>query len=259
MAKNNLNIQPENRLIVSHVEDIIKQTLKKHILMFSDFFTPSQAEDVIKTAEFQRDVNFAVFGGNDECERRIIGFCPDYAEITNQDFPIDAVKISYNKKFSTEMSHRDYLGSILGLGIDRSKVGDILVFDGSAICYVKREMAEYISANLNKVGHNNVRTDILALNEVVLPELKTEEKSFTVSSLRIDAVAGGAFNMARGKIQSLIEGEKVFLNFVTQMSPSKNISENDMISVRGFGRVKVLSVNGRTKKDRISITVLKYI
>ena len=65
--------------------------------------------------------------------------------------------------------------------------------------------------------------------------------------------------MARGKIQSLIEGEKVFLNFVTQMSPSKNISENDMISVRGFGRVKVLSVNGRTKKDRISITVLKYI
>ena len=66
MAKNNLNIQPENRLIVSHVEDIIKQTLKKHIRMFSDFFTPSQAEDVIKTAEFQRDVNFAVFGGNDE-------------------------------------------------------------------------------------------------------------------------------------------------------------------------------------------------
>ena len=65
--------------------------------------------------------------------------------------------------------------------------------------------------------------------------------------------------MARGKIQDLIEGEKVFVNFMTQSSPSKNVSENDMISVRGFGRVKVLSVNGRTKKDRISITVLKYI
>lgn len=71
--------------------------------------------------------------------RRIIGFCPDYAEITNQDFPIDAVKISYNKKFSTEMSHRDYLGSILGLGIDRSKVGDILVLTAVPFVNVKRE------------------------------------------------------------------------------------------------------------------------
>lgn len=102
-------------------------------------------------------------------------------------------------------------------------------------------------------------TEVFDIKEFELPEVKTEEKSYTVSSLRLDAVSGGAFNLARGKIQSLIEGEKVFLNFITELSPSKNVTEGDMISVRGYGRVKVLSINGRTKKDRISITVLKYV
>ena len=254
-----LNIKPENKVLISRINDLAKQTLQKHVYVFSDFLTPAQAEDTLKTAESFRELKFMLFGGNNKSERRVIGFCPDYMEISDSDFPIDIVRISSNKKFSAEISHRDYLGSILGLGIDRSKTGDILIFDGSALCYVKSEISGYVAANLFKVGKNSVEAEVLSLDKVCIPEAKTEEKSFTVSSLRLDAVAGGAFNMARGKIQDLIEGEKVFVNFMTQSSPSKNVSENDMISVRGFGRVKVLSVNGRTKKDRISITVLKYI
>ena len=157
------------------------------------------------------------------------------------------------------MSHRDYLGSILGLGIDRSKTGDILVFDGSALCYVKKEISDYIASNIEKVGRNSVKAKVVDISDIELPKLKTEEKSFTVASLRIDAVAGGAFNIPRGKIQLLIEGEKTFLNFLPEISPSKTVGEGDMISVRGFGRFKILSVNGKTKKDRISITVLKYV
>lgn len=261
MAKSSgaFGVRSENRAAVSRIEDIIGQCLKKHIKVFSDFITPAQMEDIIKTAQSYRDIKYMSFGGNSQCERRIMGFCPDYMDICQEDFPIDIIKISANKKFSVEMSHRDYLGSVLGLGIDRSKVGDIIIFDGSALCYVKKEISDFINTNLIKVGRNNVLTEVFDIKEFELPEVKTEEKSYTVSSLRLDAVSGGAFNLARGKIQSLIEGEKVFLNFITELSPSKNVTEGDMISVRGYGRVKVLSINGRTKKDRISITVLKYV
>ncbi len=253
------SVRAENKAAVSRINDIIQQCLKKRIKVFSYFITPAQMEDVIKTVQTYRDVKYMAFGGNDQCERRMLGFCPDYMDISQNDFPVDVIKISTNKKFSTEMSHRDYLGSILGLGIDRSKIGDIIVFDGSALCYVKKEISDYISTNLVKVGRNNVLTEVFDIENIELPEVKTEEKSYTVPSLRLDAVAGGAFNLARGKIQDLIEGEKVFINFITEVSPSKNVSARDIISVCGFGRIKVLSINGRTKKDRISITVLKYV
>ncbi len=261
MAKSSgvFGVRSENRAAVSRVEDIIEQCLKKHIKIFSDFITPAQMEDVIKTAQSYRDIKYMSFGGNSQCERRIMGFCPDYMDICQYDFPIDIIEINSNKKFSAEMSHRDYLGSVLGLGIDRSKIGDIVVFDGSALCYVKKEISGFINLNLVKVGRNNVSTKIFDIKEFEFPEIKTQEKIYTVSSLRLDAVAGGAFNLARGKIQNLIEGEKVFLNFITALSPSKNIAEGDMISVRGYGRIKILSINGKTKKDRISITVLKYV
>ena len=80
------------------------------------------------------------------------------------------------------MSHRDYLGSILGLGIDRSKTGDILVFDGSALCYVKKEISDYIASNIEKVGRNSVKAKVVDISDIELPKLKTEEKSFTVAS-----------------------------------------------------------------------------
>ncbi len=227
--------------------------------VFSDFCSPAEAACVLEEFKFFSGVNLRFFGGNENCERRCACFFPDYMEISEADFPLAAIEITFNKKFSTEMSHRDYLGSILGLGIDRSKTGDILVFDGSALCYVKKEISDYIASNIEKVGRNSVKAKVVDISDIELPKLKTEEKSFTVASLRIDAVAGGAFNIARGKIQLLIEGEKTFLNFLPEISPSKTVGEGDMISVRGFGRFKILSVNGKTKKDRISITVLKYV
>ncbi len=246
--------------IYIRINDMARSCVNKNNYVFSDYFNPSEAEYVFKAVDKLYDVKYMVFGGNDQCERRIIGFCPVYLALYEQLFPLNAVKIGLNKKFSTDVSHRDYLGSIIALGIDRRKIGDILIFDGSAICYVKKEISDYIASNITKIGKNSVAfTEVLNIGEFELKEPKTEEKSFTVPSLRLDVIAGGAFNIARGKIKNIIESERVFVNFVTETSVSKNINENDIITVRGFGRIKVLSVNGRTKKERISITVLKYV
>lgn len=251
--------QPEERLLLAKVLDQAIFSLKKHENTFTDFCDPKNIEMIIKTVQGIAELNFFVFGGSEGCERRMIGFCPDYRNIDEIDFPIKAVKIISNTKFSKELSHRDFLGSVLGLGIDRSKVGDIFIFEDFTIVFVNEEIAAYISSNLERVGKAPVTTEVFDSRSIELPQGKTEEKTATVSSLRADALVGAAFNISRGKAQTLIDGEKVFVNWSSLLNGSKQLKEGDMISVRGLGRAKVSSIGGRTKKDRIVVTFLKYV
>lgn len=251
--------QPDERLLLAKVLDQADFSLKRHENTFTDFCDPGKMEILIRAITSVQGLNFTIFGGSDQCERRRIGFCPDYKEIDETDFPIKAVKISANMKFSKELTHRDFFGSVLGLGIDRGKVGDIFLFEDYTLIFACEEIAQYICANLLRVGKTAVKTELQGIEEVDLPTKNTEEKSVTVSSLRLDALVGAAFNMSRGKAADLIEGEKVFINWITASSVSKAVKEGDMLSVRGFGRAKLLEVRGKTKKDRISVVFLKYI
>ncbi|MCQ4726337.1 YlmH/Sll1252 family protein [Anaerotignum faecicola] len=251
--------QPDERLLLAKVLDQADFSLKRHSDTFTDFCDPKKMETVMSVIRNISGINFFIFGGSGECERRIIGFCPDYREIENFDFPIKAVKVSANMKFSKELSHRDFLGSVLGLGIDRGKVGDIFIFDNYSIIFAFDDIAEYIAANLERVGRTAVKTEIMEICDIQMPEKNVVEKSITVASLRLDAVIGGIFNISRGKASDLIEGEKVFINWLSVTNVSKPVKEGDMISVRGLGRAKFMSLNGKTKKGRIGIVVEKYI
>lgn len=248
----------ENRVFAANICDKARLCEKRHENTFTDFCSPTEMDDVCKTAASFKDIKFKAFGGNENCERRIGCFYYEYDEPNESDFPIKAIKIK-NNKFSTEVSHRDYLGSVLGLGIDRAKVGDIFVFDGSAIMFIKSEIAEYVNSNLETVGRNSVKTQMCDIFEFEFPELKTEDKRITVSSLRLDVLVGAAFNVSRGKAQNLVESEKAAVNWITVTNPSKNIDEGSMISVRGFGRAKLMEVIGVTKKDRIAVVIRKFI
>lgn len=251
--------QPDERLLLAKVLDQADFSLKRHENTFTDFCDPSKMEMLIRIIGSMQGLNFTVFGGSDQCERRRIGFCPDYKEIAEVEFPIKAVRIFANMKFSKELTHRDFLGSVLGLGIDRGKVGDIFLFEEYTLIFACEEIAQYICTNLLRVGKTAVKTQLQGIEEVDMPAKNTEEKSVTVSSLRLDALVGAAFNMSRGKAADLIEGEKVFINWITASNTSKTVKEGDMLSVRGFGRAKLLEVRGKTKKDRISVIFLKYI
>ncbi|HCT65324.1 MAG TPA: hypothetical protein DIC60_08700 [Lachnospiraceae bacterium] len=251
--------QPDERLLLAKVLDQADFSLKRHENTFTDFCDPGKMEIIIRAIGGIQGLNFTVFGGSDDCERRRIGFCPDYREIDEAEFPIKVVKISVNTKFSKELTHRDFLGSVLGLGIDRGKVGDIFLFEDYTLIFACEEIAKYICANLLRVGKTIVKTQLQAVNEAQMPTKKMEEKSVTVSSLRLDVLVGAAFNMSRGKAVALIESEKVFINWITAKSVSKVVKEGDMLSVRGFGRAKLLEVRGKTKKDRVGVVFLKYI
>lgn len=251
--------QPEEKLLLAKVLDQADFSLRKQEVVFTDFITPRMAGIVYQAIQKIYGLYYAMFGGNENCERRKIGFAPEYCEIENQDFPIRVLKITTNTKFSSPLSHRDYLGSILGMGIDRGKIGDIFVYDDKTLCYVSEEIAGYLAGNLEKIGKTKAKVENLAIEEIILPEEKIKEKYITVSSLRLDAVLSAAFPLSRGKAQEMIEAEKAFVNWQTVKSVSSPIKEQDIISLRGYGRVKLIEIKGKTKKDKIGMILHLYM
>lgn len=222
---------------------------------FSDFMDPYKAHK-LKELCFSQGFDVLLYGGYDEAERLKVGFFPSFENEYSELFPISNIEVSYNGRYSRKLTHRDFLGSVLGLGITREKIGDIIIEDERAVLFTDTDIADYIIVNLERVGHTKVNTKIL---QSYNPEQsKGQEKRLTVASLRIDAVLSGALNISRGKTADLIKGEKAFVNWRQITSVSETIKEGDMITLRGAGRVKVTEILGTTKKDRILINTEIY-
>lgn len=250
----------EERLLFAKALDQAIFAMKRRQPAFTDFMDRAKCSRFAERMQGIRDLNVMLFGGTEDCERQMMGFSLAEAELSEEEFPIKIVKIRRkSKKFGqADLSHRDYLGSILGLGIDRSKVGDILVAEDTAVCFVAEEISLYITAVLEQVSRTAVIAEE-AEGADAIPKRQTETKRLTVASLRLDAVAGEAFNLARGKAQTLIGAEKAQVNWNTVTNTSHLLKEGDMVSLRGFGRFRLKSVGGKTKKDRVGLEIEKYI
>ena len=252
-------LNKDDKILYSKVLEQLIFSNKKYEKTFSEFLPPLKATEILqyikKNNTFQ---NVEIFGGYENAERVMLGFCPEYLELEKNDFPICILEITYNEKYSRELTHRDFLGSLIGLGIDRSKIGDIILDGNKAICFVEQDIANYIEFNLEKVGSTKIKIKSSSLKEYEIPKQNFEEKTIIVASLRLDSVLGHSFNLARGKISDLIKGEKAFLNWALETSPAKIVKENDIITLRNFGRIKILNISGKTKKDRIVLNIIKY-
>ena len=177
---------------------------------------------------------------------------------TGQDYPIACVKIQpLNRKFSEDLTHRDYLGAILNLGIDRSKIGDILLDQEAGYVFCQESMADFLAEELTRIRHTSVQARRL-LEEEPLPTPRREEVSGTVASPRLDSVIALAFGSSRNSILGLIEGGKVFVNGKSIVSNAYSIKEGDIVSVRGKGKFQFGSVTNKTKKNRFHIVLYRY-
>lgn len=251
--------QPEERLLFAKVLDQAAFSSKRHCYAFTDFLDMAKSGKFLEKLRYETDLQVQAFGGHMECERRMLGFAPDYMLLEETEFPICALRISLPQKFAQpDLSHRDYLGSILGLGIDRGKIGDIFVGEQETICFVKEEIAEYITTQLTKVSRTSVHVTRTTWDKVTIQK-EIETRKLTVASLRLDGVAGGVLHLSRGKIQTLIAAEKANVNWNTVTNASFLLKEGDMVSIRGYGRFRIVSIGGKNKKDRIGLEVGVYI
>ena len=250
-----MNNDKEDKLVLSRAEDAIRIAERSYSVRTVGFLNPHQRSLIMKNIYPTIDIKATFEGGYEDAERTMYVCRPEYIEAELSDI-IKVIKVS-GRELST-LTHRDYLGSMMGLGITRENIGDILVSDSGAFIFVKADIADYIVNNLDKIGRHGIKTELCDCAEAELPEPKTREIKGTVSSLRLDAVLSLAAGVSRARALEMISQELVSLNWEVAVSASRKVEEGDLISVRGTGRLRISAVGGLTRKGRIGITVLKY-
>lgn len=232
--------------------DSLVLVLKKPISICTDFLNPKEQEYAISLLNNQ-NVNYSLYGGFEGCERAVllIGKFLDIEKIRED---VGIIKISS----SQEMTHPSILGSLLGLGIERKKVGDVVIDQKDAYIVVKKSIANFILVNLEKVGKYRVEATLFE-EEIPIMKDNTREKTVTVSSMRIDVILSSILHLSRGKANTLLQKEYVKVNYEIVKSKNKLLNEGDMISVRKEGRFYIKEILGKSKKDKYILKIEKLI
>lgn len=246
----------EDELLLAGIEDKIRRCLENYIVTNSTFLDMRQRTLAEARCRQHKGLRYRFYGGYEEAERTIAVFLPDYAELEEY-HPLALLRITQDG-YRT-LSHRDYLGALMGLGIRREMAGDILVREKSADIVIMKEMGDFLLYNFDKAGRTALKAEIVPIEEIVVPENRFEEKRDTVASLRLDSLVAAVFSLSRGRAVEAIEGGMVFVNGLQTEKADRQIKEGDKLVLRSKGKVLLKAVGGVTKKDRISIIFHKYL
>lgn len=250
----------DDRLLLARVLDRARQASERNVPAATDFLSPAQqamAMDMLRTAGIS-DTAYVRLGGYDDAERALLLFLPDWLDAADAEgqSPIRCLRAQF--RADEKLTHRDFLGSLMGMGIIREKLGDILVSPDSADLMVLDTVADFLLQSWNTAGRARLNVSEIEPGHLHIPEVRCEERRDTVSSLRLDAVCATGFRMARGKAAALIESGRVQLNWRECMKPDRQVSAGDTVSARGFGKFELTEIGDLTKKGRIPITVKCY-
>lgn len=241
------------------LHDLARTAYFKNRTVYTDFLNLNELHIVHSFQPEESDVTISFFGGYEEAERQIAAFIPDAFSFEADAFPISCIHITpVSAKFAEPLTHRDFLGAILHLGIDRSKIGDILVEEKQAYVFCHEQMASFLMENIYKIRHTNVQLELITEKER-LPKPKMKEIHGTVASIRLDSMIALAFSNSRSSMMGLIEGGKVYVNGKMTTSNGHPLKPGDIVSVRGYGKFRYDSANGNTRKGRISVSVSLYV
>lgn len=248
----------EEYLVKKRILELAENAYRKDVCFYTDYLNLNELNLFFGILKELPDVSYEIWGGYDLAERKMIGF---YTKDSFQKpmFPVKVIKIEpVHEKFSDELTHRDYLGAILNLGIERGKIGDILVDEKCAFVFCNCKISEFIIEQLKRIKHTNIRCSYYETDHFdYVP--RTDKISGTVSSVRLDSILSVAFHSSRSSLAGLAAGGKVYVNGRLIESNSYVLKENDVVSVRGLGKFVFVSVNNQTKKGRYSITIAKYV
>ncbi len=246
----------EENILYKRFIELANTCYYKNIPVFSDFLDLNEQTVFLSCVKELPSVKYILDGGYKTAERKIVCFLP--IEMEHSYLPARVIKIEpVNTKFADKCSHRDFLGSIMNLGIERSKIGDLVVHDN--ICYLlcKDNIFDYIIDGLFTVKHTRVKCSEADLADIE-GSITFDIMSGTVASVRLDSVLTVAFKESREHMKNFILGERVFVNGKCIMRPDYVLQENDIVSVRGLGKFQFDSVGNETKKGRIYVKVKKY-
>lgn len=256
---NKLARDGEERLLLARAMDKLELARTRSVPGHTGFLSPQERVSVENLLNACGHPRHLFYGGFEGAERTVCAFLPDWHEEDvwrASDCPIKAVRCTWS---NGTLSHRDFLGSILGLGLDREKIGDLLVGDGECHILALEDVADFLTMNLDQAGRVRLKTAPMDLADLKPPEVKIKPIRDTVSSLRLDAVAAAGFSLSRGKAADLIASGKFQLNHRECLKPDRPVAEGDVMSCRGLGKCVLKEVGGPSKKGRIMILLERYV
>lgn len=245
------------KILLAHIQDLAERSLQEQQPQWTHFLEPPEREAAEATLRWVTGVRFNAYGGYSKAERRRLVIYPDYYFAETIQPALAFLQIQAQD--TQVLSHRDYLGAILALGLKREKIGDLLVSDVCCQIIVTPELAEFISLNLNDVGRSHVSIASIEPEQLNLPDRREKEIRTTVASLRLDALAALGFGESRTKMAREIKAERVKVNWKPTKSPDLSLNPGDIISIRGRGRVEFREVTGKSKKGRIGILLIRQL
>jgi RNA-binding protein YlmH len=250
------HFRPEERDFIDQVLEWKQAVMNQYAPKLTDFLDPREQEIVKSIIGSNDEVMIEIFGGAKGAERKRALLYPSYYSPALEDFQVKAYEVSYPDKF-VQIEHRQVLGSLMGIGLKRSKFGDINFHEKHVQLVIGEEVSSYVELQLQEVGKVKVSLKSLPLTDLVSQETSWEETSTTAASLRLDVMIAAIYNLSRQKAQMLIGAKKVKANWKVVEQSSFECQEGDILSVRGFGRSKLVTIDGKTKKDKWRIIVGK--
>lgn len=248
----------EDRLLLAKLWDKINAGMRKNIPANTCFLSPRELE--MANYLFGTPEGLYAFGGYGDAERKMLIFLPEYLEesaLWEEDSPCVCLRAVFYQGDSP--SHRDFLGALMGAGIGRETVGDICVDKGSCDFFVTAEIAPYLLQNFTSAGRTKLHLQQIPLQAANIPEPEVTEIKDTLASLRLDSVISSGFRIGRSLAAQYVSAGKAAIDGLPCEKPDKQVSQGMKISVRGLGKLRLYSVNGPTKKGRISVVIHRYV
>lgn len=240
------------KLLPSRVDDLIEIVRKSNSPRYLGFLTPEESAVAVKRFKFGE--RYSLFGGYDDAERAMLGVLPDWCD--DPAFPIKAITFTYRERDS--LSHRDFLGALMSLGIERDTIGDILVEKGRAVVFATEDVTKFILTQIDKVG--NVGVTLVEGYKRPLPQLSVKQEfSVTVASTRVDCVVAAICNMSRNQAAEKIADGFVSVNSICVTKSTTAIHTGDKITIRQKGRFEIVSHDGYSRSGRIILKYNKYM
>lgn len=247
----------EDRMLLAKVWDRLSAGQRRNIPVFTGFLSLREQELVRRLMGEQ---GFSFFGGFVGAERAVAYYLPDYMTpecLYEENGPIICLRASFYEK--DKLTHRDFLGSLMGAGIKRETVGDICVGKGGCDFFVLRDMAPYVEQNLVSAGRTKLHLERILLRQAQIPVPETVLICDTMASIRLDSVISSGFRIGRNLACQHILAGTAAVNGLPCLKPDKSVSEGAVISVRGLGKIRLTLVKGQTKKGRIAVEIEKFV
>lgn len=248
----------EDKLLLAKLWDKISAGIRRDIPAHTCFLSPREQE--MARYLFGEQSGLVRFGGYGDAERKMICYLPDYLDVDNlydAGSPVVCLHAEYYE--GDTLSHRDFLGALMGAGIARDTVGDICTGKGCCDFFVSAEIAPYILQNFSSAGRTRLHLTQVPLNQAAVQEPEVKELRDTLASLRLDSVISAGFRIGRSQAAQFISAGKAAIDGLPCEKPDKTVTEGTKISVRGLGKIKLQTVGGQTKKGRISVIIHRYV